>query len=143
MTFLHDTNAVRITSEELRLIAGAEGEYLLNKKDRNEIPRRLTTRFSNHPMKVGAILIRLTALANLLEKEHLLVWVRPMRTTNGALLYNAIFDAAAMLPLILLDNNEITFEHEDFLYRIYASLHDDQNRLCQPATVLTKTGNSE
>lgn len=131
MIFLENTNAVRITAEELSFIAGAEGEYLLSEKNRNKITQRLANRFSNDPLKAGAILIRLITLMKLLDKENLLVWVHPERLTNRGFFYNAIFAAAATLPLIRLANDEITFEREVFFQGIYAHLYDAQTSFSQ------------
>ncbi len=115
MSLLDKINNVTISFKDLWAVQEELAEYRkLGERDFETLMYVIADLYKGDPLKAGAVMFRMLALARLVIEEGAPGWTLPMQPDGSILADKCVFAAAAVEP-ILEDGNEVKFERESFL----------------------------
>ncbi len=128
MSCLDSVNNIVVLFDDLwRVAEESEQLHKYGKRDDLEALMFMIARlFKGEPQKAGAVLLRMQALARLLEEEGAPGWTLPKQPDGAIPTQEWVFAAAAVQPLIEI-NNDAQFEREPFLDKVLKLAESEGN----------------
>jgi len=115
MSLLDKINNVTISFKDLWAVQEELTEFRkLGERDFETVMYVIADLYKGDPLKAGAVMFRMLALARLVIEEGAPGWTLPMQPDGSIPADKCVFAAAAVEP-ILEDGNIIIFERESFL----------------------------
>ena len=123
---LADASRIEVSEEEL--VSVVQETDKLKAADRNIEGFAITIAhmFSGDPVKAGAIMYRLQALARLFYEDALSEWTLKRQQDESITARRSVFAAAAVQPLIE-KGGEVAFDLEAFLRKVSQFTRDDDD----------------
>lgn len=127
MSYLNSVNEVVVSFDDLWRVAGeSEQLHKSGERDFEALIFMIAHFFKGEPRKAGAVLLRMQALARLLEEEGTPGWTLPKQPDGAIPTQEWVFAAAAVQPLVEIDN-DARFERESFLSKVLELAESEGN----------------
>jgi hypothetical protein len=127
MNTLEKLNHVEVTFDDLWHVSGESNELHESAEGGFESLMFLLARlYKGDHLKASAVLFRMQALAHIINEEGAPGWTFPKKPDGSVLTQEWVFAAAAVQPLIEIDNN-FRFEQEAFLKKVLELAESEGN----------------
>jgi len=118
MTYLKSVNSVPVSFDDLwEICEEANALHESGERDFEALMFLIARHYKGEPVKAGAVLLRMQALARLVGDEGAPGWTLPKQADGSVATQEAVFAAAAVQPLVEIGNNA-RFEREPFLAKV-------------------------
>ena len=119
MAYLETVNRVPISFEDLWQVTDEANKlHASGERDFEALMFLIARVYKGEPQKAGAVLLRMQALARLLEDEGAPGWTLPKQPDGAIPAQEAVFAAAAVQRLVEIDN-DARFDRGPFLDKVF------------------------
>lgn len=127
MSYVETINRIPVTFQDLwQLTNQANDIHAAGGRDLESLMFLIARIYKGEPQKAGAVLMRMQALVRLLADEGVSGWTLPKQPDGAIPVQEAVFAAAAVQPLVEIDN-DARFDRSEFMDKVLELAESEGN----------------